>query len=546
MTQQVRDWLGEHWPSLVALAAALLVVALVPPESRNDSHWWRMVLAGAGAVFVVVRAVVARALPRMLRFVRAALLFVVVFGVNNYFQFDRSVFTGIGEVTDTTYYYLNSKYLAELDYFGLYPAMLLADSEHKNRHASTIKQYRDLRDYEVKSVAVAMEHGREIKETAFTPERWEQFKQDNDWFLKRLSNVAARTNFFVDHGYNPPPTWTLVGGTLAELTPVRQVRWITQVDTLLMAVMFAGLAWAFGWEVMLWGVLFYVVTFSGRWPILGQSITRFDWLAMLVLGVCFWKKDRPFAAGAAMAYAALNRVFPAIFFAAWLFTFVADVWRERRVSRAHARFIGGAGVVSVVMLGGALSLYGSDTFATSGKNLLMHNQTYSSHRVGLGDVIVYRGETTRAQINANGGIAPKEVQIQQMQPMLRLAGLLALALVAFTVTRSRLPVHETVHLAILPFFCMTNPQINYYNLRLLLVVWHGAHIRRPEHQVGLAWLLALEMVVQWTKVIGWDRYTTTTTTSLGLLVYLVGLIVWMVWRAQSGPVCDESEAAAAS
>ena len=94
----------------------------------------------------------------------------------------------------------------------------------------------------------------------------------------------------------------------------------------------------------------------------------------------------------------------------------------------------------------------------------------------------------------------------------------------------------------LPFFCMTNPQINYYNLRLLLVLWHGAHLRRPEHQVGLAWLLALEMVVQWTKVVEWDRYTTTTTTSMGLLVYMLGLVVWMVYRSVEG----ESESSAES
>ncbi len=542
MSEQVREWAGRHWPSLVAFVVAMAVVALMPAESRNDSHWWRMVLAGAGAIAVAVRVMVAKAAPHALRFVRASLLAIVVFGVGNYWQFDRTVFTGIGEVTDTTYYYLNSKYLAELDYFGLYPAMLLADMEHKQRHAPTIKQYRDLRDYEVKPVAVAMEHGRELKATRFTPERWEQFTRDSDWFMRRLSNVAARTNFFVDHGYNPPPTWTLVGGSLAEVTPVRHVHWITQVDTLLVALMFAGVVWAFGWEVMLWGVLFYVVTFSGRWPILGQSITRFDWLAMLVLSVCFWKKQRPGAAGAMMAYAALNRVFPAIFFASWFFTLVADVWRERRVPEAHLRFIGGAGVVSVVMLGGALALYGPGTFATSGKNLWMHNQTYSSHRVGLGDVIVYRGETTRKQINANGGIAPKEKKIQGMQGALRVVGLLALGLVALTVVRTRLPVHETIQLAVLPFFCMTNPQINYYNLRLLLILWHGAHLRRPEHQVGLAWLLALEMVVQWTKVVEWDRYTTTTTTSMGLLIYMLGLVVWMVYRSVEG----ESEASTES
>ncbi|MFT4627594.1 MAG: hypothetical protein ACI8PZ_006280 [Myxococcota bacterium] len=534
MAERVRAWLGEHWPSVVALVLMAVVVLTMAPESRDDSHWWRMVLAGVGIVLVAVRVLAAQAAPMALRVVRAVLLAAVVFGANNYYQFDRSVFTGIGDVTDTTYYYLNSKYLAELDYFGLYPAMLLADLEHKKRHAPTIKTYRDLRDYELKSIDVALEHGREIRDTRFTPERWAQFTSDSDWFMRRLSNVAARTNFFVDHGYNPPPTWTLVGGTLAELTPVRKVHWITQIDTLLVGVMLIGVAWAFGWEVMLWSALFYVVTFSGRWPILGQSITRFDWLVMLVLSVCFWKKGRPGAAGAAMAYAALNRIFPAIFFAAWFFTLVRDVWRERRIPEEHVRFMGGAAAVSVVMLGASLALYGPATFQTSAKNLWMHNQTYSSHRVGLGDVLVYKGETTRKQINANGGIAPKEKTIRRMQPLLRGIGLLTLVLLAVMVIRTRRPVYDTVQLAIVPFYCMTNPQINYYNLRILPIIWHASNLKRPEHQLGLAWLLGIELVTQWTKVIGWDRYTTTTTTSLGLLVYVVGLVVWMSVQAARG------------
>ena len=28
---------------------------------------------------------------------------------------------------------------------------------------------------------------------------------------------ALKSNFFVDHGYNPPPTWTVPGGALANL-----------------------------------------------------------------------------------------------------------------------------------------------------------------------------------------------------------------------------------------------------------------------------------------------------------------------------------------
>jgi len=161
----------------------------------------------------------------------------------------------------------------------------------------------------------------------------------------------------------------------------------------------------------------------------------------------------------------------------------------------------------------------------------MHNQTYSSHRVGLGDLVVYRGETTRAQINAGGGIAVKEREIQRLQPGLRVAGLISLCLVGGAVAWGRREEWEQVGWAALPLFCMTNAQINYWNLRLVLVLWHAWHLRkapRPWHVAGLVWLFVVEMITQATKVAALDRYTTTTTTSLLMAVYLAGLVVWMV------------------
>ena len=58
----------------------------------------------------------------------------------------------------------------------------------------------------------------------------------------------------------------------------------------------------------------------------------------------------------------------------------------------------GAAAMSVFLIGTALVQFGPEAFQTSARNLLMHNKSYSSHRVGLGDVMLFRGEKTRAEM----------------------------------------------------------------------------------------------------------------------------------------------------
>ncbi|MCA9569514.1 MAG: hypothetical protein KC656_16825 [Myxococcales bacterium] len=387
----------------VAVLATVVVYMSIGPESRDDSHWWRGVLAALGIVFTLAWAGLHVAAPHVKRIgadvLRSVMIVTVVFGWFNYYQFDKKVFDGLGDYTDITYYYVNSKYLGELGYFGLYPAMILADAEGPKRHSAAVKHYRDLRDYEEKPVEVALQHGRQIKAESFTPERWEEFAHDADYFLSRKSTRSMTGNFYVDHGYNPPPTWSVPGKFLADLAPAENVKSIALVDVGIVAGMFAVVAWAFGIDAMLFAMLFFVTTFSGRWPILGEALLRFDWVSALVVSMCMLKKEKWALAGGFLAYAALNRVFPAIFFFGWGIVFLIDTYRHRKLLTKHLHFIAGAGAVSVFLIGMALVQFGPQTFKDSTRNLLMHNKSYSSHRVGLGDLALFRGEKTRAEMN---------------------------------------------------------------------------------------------------------------------------------------------------
>jgi hypothetical protein len=554
----MRTQLRTYGPYVaLALVAAVVLYLSVDPYSRNDSHWWRMVIAGFGVLAAGVLGGASylgeKVRKPVLAGLRAVLVVVAVFGWFNYYEFNRDRFEGLGDSTDITYYYVNSKYLSELGYFGLYPAMIVADAEGRNRHSKHVKRYRDLRDYEVKGVDVALAHGREIKEQDFTPERWKQFQHDVDWFLARLSTRMMTKHFYVDHGYNPPPTWSVPGAFLANLAPVEHIKWIASVDLVLVAGMFCVVGWAFGFDGLLFAMVFFLCTFSGRWPMLGEALLRFDWLCALIVSMCLLKKERYGLAGLFLAYAGLNRIFPMIFFWGWGVVLLIDTWRERRLLPKHRNFMIGAGAMTVFLIGTALVQFGPDAFRTSARNLAMHNKSYSSHRVGLGDLLLFRGEKTRAEMaettHPHGpdgkeirGIQAKEYTIRDMQPLLRGAAVVALVyLTIYAVRRQRDP-WELLPLAVLPFFCATNAQINYYNLRIVLILLHvwalgRTHEHRLWHLAGLALLFATELATQWAflsevedprkpgRMQRVERYYVTCTTSLWLGIYLAGTIV---------------------
>lgn len=202
----MRSW---RWTLAVGLVMVGIGVVL-PPVARDTSHAVRLVLAGLGgglALGWVGAGVTLGADGR-----RALLLGAGVLGAFNYWQFDPRVFVGPGDVTDITYYYLNSKYLDELDYDLLYDAMLLAD---EGRHTDHVETVRNLTDDTLSDRASAMRRGAEVARPRFTEARWAAFSHDTEYFLDRLPRETLSSNFFVDHGYNPPVTWTVLGEPLA-------------------------------------------------------------------------------------------------------------------------------------------------------------------------------------------------------------------------------------------------------------------------------------------------------------------------------------------
>ncbi|MEE9386950.1 MAG: hypothetical protein V3V08_26325 [Nannocystaceae bacterium] len=506
---------GRLCLALLAMALVAGYVTLRPAEMRGPLFQF----AGANALR-----------PFSARWSYALLISMAcVWGAGNYYQFDRHKITELNSYQDSTYYYLNSKYFDELSYFSLYPALLLADEEAPGDEQllREVKHYRDLHDYKTTSRSRARTE-RETILTRFTPARWNDFKHDARHLVSRWP--GGKRYFFSDHGYNPPPTWTIVGGTLSSMVPVEHLWWLAMIDFVLVAGMFVLIARTYGFDTLLFGLLFFLCTFSGRWPMLGESILRFDWLAALVVGTCFLHRKQTMLAGLCLAYAALNRVFPAIFYFAYLIPMALYLVRNRRLSGEHLRFLAGSATMTAILVGAALASYGVGAFADSLDNLLLHQSSasFSRYRIGFGDALVYRGEQSSSAVKAAGGMVAKAKILDELKPLIYATAACSLGFIAWWGRRSGWAADRLIPLIIVPLFILTNPQINYFNLRLLLVCWHATDFSRARNRFGMLALFGIEAITQYSHVVGNDRYATTALTSVGLTFYFAALMLAIV------------------
>src|SRR5258706_4150088 len=115
-----------------------------------------------------------------------------------------------------------------------------------------------------------------------------------------------------DHGYNPPPVWTVMGHFWSSLHPATDeyIRFLAYFDLCFLAGMFAAIYWAFGWRVFAVAAIFWGCQLPAEYFWTGGAFMRQDWLSWLVLSACLVRKPFYALAGAAFAYSTLFRVFP--------------------------------------------------------------------------------------------------------------------------------------------------------------------------------------------------------------------------------------------
>lgn len=304
-------------------------------------------------------------------------------------------------VWDFFHYYVGSKYFRELGHDGLYDCTLVADAQAR-RPGLAATWLRDLRTNQLVPATDVLSRPRDCTER-FTPERWASFRRDVAWF--RIRMPANRWNQMrTDHGYNPPPVWGILGTTISNLAPATQtsIAALMLLDPLLLMLMFGAIGHAFGWRCMALCIVFWTSYRPSDWQWVGGSFLRHGWLVASVLGICLLKKGRTGAGGAALAYAAWLRLFPALLFLGPFFEMLGACWRDRalRVGAAERRLVGYAAAASVLLAVLATPIAGG-VGAWQGflENTRLHAATPLDNHMGLRAALSFdrelRSEMTR-------------------------------------------------------------------------------------------------------------------------------------------------------
>lgn len=291
--------------------------------------WWVDIMFGlrvglclVGALLVILEVRARRAgVPIRERTVKWVAIAMTAVAFLTYFDFGNPKvrYSNYYHRHEFYHYYLGSKYFDEVRYTRLYDCTLIAEVDNGRRSQVVRREFRDLRVNLIKPVSdtYVLSDPDQCKRH-FTAERWEEFKKDVDWFQKSAAG-SYWERMQQDHGYNPPPVWTMAGKFLGSFSPADDgfFKLLASIDVTLQLGMIVLIGWAFGYRAMAIGAVFWGCNAAANFYWTGGAFLRQDWLFLLVASVCFARKQMFFWAGAALMWSALLRVFPAVLFFGW-------------------------------------------------------------------------------------------------------------------------------------------------------------------------------------------------------------------------------------
>ncbi|HEY3234412.1 MAG TPA: hypothetical protein VGJ84_06830 [Polyangiaceae bacterium] len=311
------------------------------------------------------------------------------------------------------HYYLGSKYFAEIGYTRLYECASIAEVELGRGQSVRDREIRDLRVNLIKPMAdtYVLSRPEECK-SHFTPQRWEQWKKDVDWIHKSAAGEYYE-NMVKDHGYNPPPVWTMDGKFFGSLGVAgdKFFKALASIDVLFHIGIVLLIGWAFGWKVMMVATVFWGCNAPANFYWTGGAFMRQDWIFFLVASLCLAKKRMFALSGAALTWSALLRVFPVILFAGpGIVILLQLIQKYRRVQAGggggllreskpknllewlhptHRRFIGGCVIATGILVPASVVVAGPDAYVDFAKHINVHKHTPLTNHMGLETVLVH-------------------------------------------------------------------------------------------------------------------------------------------------------------
>lgn len=232
-----------------------------------------------------------------------------------YVSFFDFVYGGFLNPYEFFHYYLGSKYAAEVGYFDMYDAAVVADREDGPILPADDGWVCDLRTYGYKPIREVLADGARVK-ARFSEARWSEWVRDVTYFKRRLG-APRFADAVRDKGYNATPAWTaFVGGALSRHVPTTApsgMLALALLDVVLLAAVVVAIGRVYGTVPALLTVTFIGSSYLMAHVHMKGAFLRTDFAVALALAMILLHRGRSGLAGALVGYAAVARVFPVIF-----------------------------------------------------------------------------------------------------------------------------------------------------------------------------------------------------------------------------------------
>lgn len=334
--------------------------------------------------------------PFSKRTVRIACIVLTVLGVLSYFDcFNPNVrYTNYYHRHELFHYYMGSKYFDEVGYGRLYECTAIAEVELGFGNKLKKQELRDLRVNLIRPIPDTYVFSDPAQcKSHFTPERWDVFKNEIKWF-EQSSRGSYWDNMKKDHGYNPPPVWTMAGKFIGSFGTASDgfFKALASIDVILHIAVLALLGWAFGFRVMAVGSVFWGTNAVANFYWTGGAFMRQDWVFFLVASVALARKRYFGLSGAALMWSALLRVFPAVMFFGAGVIALFHLLRHKRLHRDHLRFMAGAAICMAVLVPASIADSGVGAYKEFAHHISIHRHTPLTNHMGLETIISHNWE----------------------------------------------------------------------------------------------------------------------------------------------------------
>jgi hypothetical protein len=299
----------------------------------------------------------------------------------NYFLLGRHP-TQFVKAWDVQHAWFGSKYAGELGYFRIYECTLVFDAQREGGYRE-VRVVSDLRT-PLGRIPARAAGSRSDCEARFSPQRRAEFLRDLGFF-QRLPERPEANAWFTDNGYNQSPFFTALTSPLFERAAptYRFLLLLTLIDVALELIPFALLWRAFGARATLLAAVYFFTSFSNQFALMGGSILRFAYLALLLGAVAEAQRARPRAAGVALGLATLFQVFPALYALGLGLAAGYRALRQRRLPGWAPPFAFAYAATLLAGFAASLAVVSFENWREFAQKLALHGEILSEYRVGL-------------------------------------------------------------------------------------------------------------------------------------------------------------------